>query len=91
MLDENVSPAADQPDSRAVGQPLVTLCGASRLLAIRPGVRLAILCAAHPVASIPRVLSLGLLNRKARPAVVIFSEAYLPAFQLRCSRYHVKL
>eukprot|EP00983_Pelagomonas_calceolata_P069109 1150252-Pelagomonas_calceolata.AAC.3 len=24
MLDENVSPAADQPDSRAVGQPLVT-------------------------------------------------------------------
>eukprot|EP00983_Pelagomonas_calceolata_P083203 1156110-Pelagomonas_calceolata.AAC.4 len=25
MLDENVSPAADQPDSRAVGQPLVTL------------------------------------------------------------------
>eukprot|EP00983_Pelagomonas_calceolata_P077304 1153805-Pelagomonas_calceolata.AAC.7 len=22
MLDENVSPAADQPDSRAVGQPL---------------------------------------------------------------------
>eukprot|EP00983_Pelagomonas_calceolata_P018603 583424-Pelagomonas_calceolata.AAC.6 len=24
-LDENVSPAADQPDSRAVGQPLVTL------------------------------------------------------------------
>eukprot|EP00983_Pelagomonas_calceolata_P119996 1160658-Pelagomonas_calceolata.AAC.9 len=25
ILDENVSPAADQPDSRAVGQPLVTL------------------------------------------------------------------
>eukprot|EP00983_Pelagomonas_calceolata_P028189 882914-Pelagomonas_calceolata.AAC.1 len=25
MLDDNVSPAADQPDSRAVGQPLVTL------------------------------------------------------------------
>eukprot|EP00983_Pelagomonas_calceolata_P028572 894759-Pelagomonas_calceolata.AAC.1 len=25
MLDENVSPAAHQPDSRAVGQPLVTL------------------------------------------------------------------
>eukprot|EP00983_Pelagomonas_calceolata_P030085 942752-Pelagomonas_calceolata.AAC.1 len=25
MLDESVSPAADQPDSRAVGQPLVTL------------------------------------------------------------------
>eukprot|EP00983_Pelagomonas_calceolata_P075138 1152867-Pelagomonas_calceolata.AAC.2 len=25
MLDENVSPAADQPDPRAVGQPLVTL------------------------------------------------------------------
>eukprot|EP00983_Pelagomonas_calceolata_P023101 727637-Pelagomonas_calceolata.AAC.1 len=26
MLDENVSPAADQPDFRAVGQPLVTPC-----------------------------------------------------------------
>eukprot|EP00983_Pelagomonas_calceolata_P053016 1143107-Pelagomonas_calceolata.AAC.4 len=25
MLDENVSPAADQPDFWAVGQPLVTL------------------------------------------------------------------
>eukprot|EP00983_Pelagomonas_calceolata_P025121 790047-Pelagomonas_calceolata.AAC.1 len=25
MLDENISPAADQPGSRAVGQPLVTL------------------------------------------------------------------
>eukprot|EP00983_Pelagomonas_calceolata_P074943 1152788-Pelagomonas_calceolata.AAC.1 len=25
MLDEDVSPAADQPDFRAVGQPLVTL------------------------------------------------------------------
>eukprot|EP00983_Pelagomonas_calceolata_P105121 1159096-Pelagomonas_calceolata.AAC.3 len=25
MLDDNASPAADQPDSRAVGQPLVTL------------------------------------------------------------------
>eukprot|EP00983_Pelagomonas_calceolata_P051318 1142362-Pelagomonas_calceolata.AAC.8 len=25
MLDENVSPAADRPDPRAVGQPLVTL------------------------------------------------------------------
>eukprot|EP00983_Pelagomonas_calceolata_P042518 1138531-Pelagomonas_calceolata.AAC.15 len=25
MLDENVSPAANQPDSRAVGQPLVFL------------------------------------------------------------------
>eukprot|EP00983_Pelagomonas_calceolata_P009027 293273-Pelagomonas_calceolata.AAC.1 len=25
MLDENVPPAADQPDFRAVGQPLVTL------------------------------------------------------------------
>eukprot|EP00983_Pelagomonas_calceolata_P124718 1161135-Pelagomonas_calceolata.AAC.4 len=26
MLDENVSPAADQPDSRAVGQPLAEWC-----------------------------------------------------------------
>eukprot|EP00983_Pelagomonas_calceolata_P107899 1159398-Pelagomonas_calceolata.AAC.1 len=25
MLDENISPAANQPDSQAVGQPLVTL------------------------------------------------------------------
>eukprot|EP00983_Pelagomonas_calceolata_P081391 1155548-Pelagomonas_calceolata.AAC.3 len=30
MLDENVSPAADQPDSRTVRQPLVTLCELGR-------------------------------------------------------------
>eukprot|EP00983_Pelagomonas_calceolata_P033272 1041922-Pelagomonas_calceolata.AAC.3 len=41
MLDENVSPAADQPESQAAGQPLVTLrsnsednCGC--VLGVRP-------------------------------------------------------
>eukprot|EP00983_Pelagomonas_calceolata_P078727 1154354-Pelagomonas_calceolata.AAC.1 len=33
MLDDNVSPAADQPDSQAVGQPLVTWCPARSLTA----------------------------------------------------------
>eukprot|EP00983_Pelagomonas_calceolata_P131258 1161759-Pelagomonas_calceolata.AAC.5 len=31
MLDENVSPAANQPDSRAVGQPLKASCWSSAL------------------------------------------------------------
>eukprot|EP00983_Pelagomonas_calceolata_P033050 1035707-Pelagomonas_calceolata.AAC.1 len=35
MLGENVSPAADQPESRAVGQPLVTLVCLQRLAWIR--------------------------------------------------------
>eukprot|EP00967_Tisochrysis_lutea_P070352 scaffold92779_cov20-Tisochrysis_lutea.AAC.2 len=32
MLDGNVSPAADQPNSRAVGQPFVTLVTLSLLM-----------------------------------------------------------
>eukprot|EP00983_Pelagomonas_calceolata_P118913 1160548-Pelagomonas_calceolata.AAC.12 len=44
MLDENVSPAADQPDSRAAGQPLLRVttrvcCGESVLQARKPQAR----------------------------------------------------
>eukprot|EP00983_Pelagomonas_calceolata_P027560 865387-Pelagomonas_calceolata.AAC.1 len=69
MLDENVSPAADQPDFQAVGQPLQSSLNLARFLACFPASSVFQLCPLSVHLLLP--LSGAVFWRPRRPDFVL--------------------